>query len=167
MRLGLTRFIFRDASYGLRDAAITSMWPQGASPRQCWPPLPLQYGMILAFNLDSVLFMGISEKVKQMKTLVNTLLFIIGLTVLSAPAAFAAGTLKFEPKVNTTMREALIELTKERVVLSLGSGEKIEGKVAMVGNSVVYITQLSGKIEYNAVVSIEKIVAVIFRKEFD
>lgn len=100
-----------------------------------------------------------------MKTLVNALLLMAGLAVLPAPAALAA-TLKFEPKASTTMREALVELKKERVVLSLESGEKIEGTVTMVGDSVVYITQLSGKIYYDAVVSIDKINAITFRKEF-
>ena len=100
-----------------------------------------------------------------MKTLVNALLLIAGLAVLSAPAAFAV-ELKFEPKTSTTMREALVELTKERVTLSLDSGEQIEGIVTMVGNSVVYITKLSGKVYYDAVVSIDKINAIILRKQF-
>jgi hypothetical protein len=89
---------------------------------------------------------------------------MVGLAVLSAPAS--AGELKFEPKTSTTMREALVELTKERVSLSLDSGEQIEGIVTMVGNSVVYITKLSGKVYYDAVVSIDKINAIILRKQF-
>lgn len=89
-----------------------------------------------------------------------------GLAVPLAPAAFAAGVLKFEPKTSTTMRETLIELTKERVVLSLESGEQIEGKITMVGDSIVYVTQLSGKVFHNAVVSIDKVNAVTYRKEF-
>lgn len=92
---------------------------------------------------------------------------MVGLTVLPAPAAFAAAVVKFDPKASTTMREALVELTNERVVLSLMSGEKIEGKITMVGDSVVYITQLAGMINYNAVASIDKIIAVTLRKEFD
>lgn len=102
-----------------------------------------------------------------MKKLMNTLLLMAGLTVLPAPSAFAAAVVKFEPKASTTMKEALVQLTKERVVLSLVSGEKIEGKVTMVGDSVVYITQLAGMINFNAVVSIDKIIAVTLRKEFD
>lgn len=100
-----------------------------------------------------------------MKTLVNALLLTVWLAVLAAPAAFA-GELKFEPKTSTTMREALVELTKERVSLSLESGEQIEGIVTMVGNSVVYITKLTGKVYYDAVVSIDKINAIILRKQF-
>ena len=102
-----------------------------------------------------------------MKTLANTLLLMVGLTVLPAPYAFAAAVVKFDPKPSTTMKETLVELTNERIVLSLVSGEKIEGKVTMVGDSVVYITQLAGMINFNAVVSIDKIIAITLRKEFD
>ncbi|MDD5384963.1 MAG: hypothetical protein PHG89_08800 [Gallionella sp.] len=101
-----------------------------------------------------------------MKTLVNALLLMAGLVVLPAPAAFAAGVLKFEPKASTTMREALVDLKKERVVLTLESGEQIEGIVTMVGDFIVYITQLTGKVYYDAVVSIDKINAITLRKQF-
>lgn len=101
-----------------------------------------------------------------MRTLVNALLLVAGLVVLPAPAAFAAGILKFEPKTSTTMREALVDLKKERVSLSLESGEQIEGIVTMVGDSVVYVTQLTGKVYYDAVVSIDKISAITLRKQF-
>lgn len=101
-----------------------------------------------------------------MKTLVNALLLVVGLAVLPAPVAFAAGVLKFEPKANTTMREALVDLKNERVTLTFGSGEQIEGKITMVGESIVYITQLAGKVIYDAVVSIDKINSIIIRKEY-
>ncbi len=116
------------------------------------------------FNFGPV-FLGITGKVKQMKALMNALLLMVGLAVFSIPATFAA-TLKFEPKTTTTMREALVELTKERVTLSLESGEQIEGIVTMVGNSVVYITKLTGKVYYDAVISIDKINAITLRKQF-
>jgi len=108
----------------------------------------------------------IIEGVAQMKSLWSALLLVVGLTVLPAPAAFAAGILKFEPKAGTTMKEALAALKGERVMLTLDSGEKIEGKVTMIGDSVVYITQLTDMVFYDAVVSLDKINAVVFRKEF-
>lgn len=119
------------------------------------------------FNLgpDSYL-LGIIGKVAQMKTLANVLVLVTGLAVLPAPAAYAAGILKFELKTSTTMREALVNLKNERVTLTLESGQEIEGKVAMVGDSIVYITQLTGKVFYDAVVSIDKINAIVLRKEF-
>ena len=101
-----------------------------------------------------------------MKISVNALLLVAGLAVLPAQAAFAAAVLKFEPKASTTMREALVDLTKERVALTLVSGEQIEGIVTMVGDSIVYITKLSGKVYYDAVVSIDKISAITLRKQF-
>lgn len=101
-----------------------------------------------------------------MKTSVNALLLMAGLAVLPAPAAFATGVLKFEPKTSTSMREALFELKKERVSLSLESGERIEGIITMVGDSIVYISQLNGKVYFDAVVSIDKISAVTFQKQF-
>jgi len=37
----------------------------------------------------------------------------------------------------------------------------------MVGDSVVYITQLAGMINFDAVVSIDNIIAITLRKEFN
>lgn len=45
MRLGLTRFIFRDASYSLRDAAITSMMAPKGLAAAVLATLPLEYGV--------------------------------------------------------------------------------------------------------------------------
>lgn len=101
-----------------------------------------------------------------MKILMNVLVLVAGVAVLPAPAAYAAAVVKYEPKTNTTMKEALLNLKNERVTLTLESGQEIEGKVAMVGDSVVYITQLAGKVSFDAVVSIDKINAIVFRKEY-
>ncbi len=101
-----------------------------------------------------------------MKTLVKALLLAAGLAALPAPAAYAAAVVKYEPKTGTTMKEALVALKNERVTLTLESGGEIEGKVTMVGDSVVYITQLNGKVFFDAVVSLDKINAIVFRKEY-
>ena len=45
MRLGLTRFIVRDASYSLRDAAITSMMAPKGLVSAVLATLPLEYGI--------------------------------------------------------------------------------------------------------------------------
>lgn len=45
MRLGLTRIVFRDASYGLRDAALTSMLAPKGLAAAVLATLPLQYGV--------------------------------------------------------------------------------------------------------------------------
>lgn len=101
-----------------------------------------------------------------MRSLANILLLIAGLTLLPSPDSLAASVLKFNPKTSATMRESLVELKNERVTLTLESGDQIEGKITMVGDSIVYIAQLAGNISYDAVVSIEKINAITFRKEY-
>lgn len=45
MRIALTRIVFRDASYGLRDAAITSMLAPKGLAAAVLAALPLQYGV--------------------------------------------------------------------------------------------------------------------------
>lgn len=45
MRLGLTRIVFRNESYGLRDAAITSMLAPKGLAAAVLAALPLQYGV--------------------------------------------------------------------------------------------------------------------------
>ncbi len=45
MRLGLTRLIVRDASYSLRDAAITSMMAPKGLVSAVLATLPLEYGI--------------------------------------------------------------------------------------------------------------------------
>jgi len=45
MRLGLTRMVFRNESYGLRDAAITSMLAPKGLAAAVLAALPLQYGV--------------------------------------------------------------------------------------------------------------------------
>ena len=45
MRLALTRFIFKDASYSLRDAAITSMMAPKGLAAAVLATLPLEYGV--------------------------------------------------------------------------------------------------------------------------
>lgn len=98
--------------------------------------------------------------------MLNTLLLAAGLVVLPVSTAYAAAVVKYEPKASTTMKEALLALKNERVTVTLASGGEIEGKVSMVGDSVVYITQLSGKVYFDAIVSIDKINAIVFRKEY-
>ena len=85
-----------------------------------------------------------------------------GLVVLSAPAALA-DELKFELKANASMKEVLTELMGKRVAIRLQYGEQIEGTVTMVGNSLAHISRLSGKDFYDAVISIDRVSAVIVK----
>lgn len=107
---------------------------------------------------------GMIGKVKsmRMKTLISALLLMAGLVVLSAPAALA-DELKFELKANASMKEVLTELMGKRVAIRLQYGEQIEGTVTMVGNSLAHISRLSGKDFYDAVISIDRVSAVIVK----
>jgi len=69
----------------------------------------------------------------------------------------------FTLKASETMREVLSQYTGKKVALRLESGDEIEGTVAMVGNSLVHISKLSGKEFYDAVISIDKISAMRIR----
>jgi len=97
-----------------------------------------------------------------MKTLANVLLLTAGAWVISVPAALAE-EVKIELKASTTMKELLTGLTGKRVAVRLDSGEQVEGTVTSVGNSLAHISKLSGKEYYDAVVSMEKVSAIIVR----
>lgn len=59
MRLGLTRFIFRDPGYSLRDAAITSMMAPKGLAAAVLATLPLQYGVAGGEVIRDVTYMGV------------------------------------------------------------------------------------------------------------
>lgn len=59
MRLVLTRFIFRDPSYSLRDAAITSMMAPKGLAAAVLATLPLQYGVAGGEVIRDVTYMGV------------------------------------------------------------------------------------------------------------
>lgn len=100
-----------------------------------------------------------------MKSFLNTLLLVVGLAVLPVMHAFAAPLSQFKPQSNTTIRDALVALTDERVALSLDSGNEIEGKVILVGDSIVYL-QLAGKFFHRAVVKLEDISAITLKRDY-
>ena len=97
-----------------------------------------------------------------MKTLVNALLLAAVSCVLSAPVALA-DEMKIEVKTGTAMKNILTEFSGKRVAIRLESGDQLEGTVTQVGNSLVHISKLVGKEYYDAVVSIDKVSAVIVR----
>lgn len=57
MRLGLTRVIFRDPSYSLRDAAVTSMMAPKGLAAAVLATLPLQYGVAGGEAIRDVTYM--------------------------------------------------------------------------------------------------------------
>lgn len=79
MRLALTRFVFRDAGYGLRDAALASMLAPKGLAAAVLAALPLQYGVpggevirdasymvvLVSISLSSLLVMLYSSRFVQ------------------------------------------------------------------------------------------------------
>ncbi len=95
----------------------------------------------------------------------NCVLVAVVLLSLFAVAPFGAWADEavFKLKPNETMRDVISEYSGKVLAIRLESGEEIEGTVSMVGNGLVQISKLTGKEFYDAVVSIDKIVAVRMR----
>ncbi len=61
-------------------------------------------------------------------------------------------------------RDFLAQNQGKHVSLRLAGGEALEGTVAKVGDHQVHIAALSGRDYYDALVSIDRVEAVIFRR---
>jgi hypothetical protein len=82
-------------------------------------------------------------------------------------ALIASGALAEEAKLSVgkddTVRSVLAAQVGKRVTLSLDSGQELTGTVRSVGDHVVHLGELAGKEYFDAVVSIDKISAVVIR----
>jgi hypothetical protein len=94
--------------------------------------------------------------------MVATVLLTMGGLMVAAPDMQAAEE-KIELKASDTMKEILGQRVGKRVTLRLESGENLEGTVTMVGNSLVHIARLAGKDYFDAVVTIDRISAVLIQ----
>ncbi len=89
---------------------------------------------------------------------------LLAATLLAAtPAIAAAQDAKPEAKAPATIKEALHANVGKRVLLRLQAGEDIDGTVVAVTAGTVHIARITGKDFYDAVVSLDKISAVIFK----
>jgi hypothetical protein len=104
------------------------------------------------------------EEVQVMKVqrIVPAVMLMVGLMVMSAPIA-SAEEVKYELKPAATMKTLLTDSIGKRVVLRLESGEEMEGTVTVVGEHLVHISKLSRRDFFDAIVSIDRISAVIIR----
>ncbi|MGH7428675.1 MAG: hypothetical protein ACREJ4_10040 [Candidatus Methylomirabilaceae bacterium] len=104
------------------------------------------------------------EEVKVMKVqrIVPAVMLIMGLMGISAPIA-SAEEVKYNLKPATTMKALLTDFIGKRVVVRLESSEEMEGTVTMVGDNLVHISKLSRRDFFDAVVSVDRISAVIIR----
>jgi hypothetical protein len=81
----------------------------------------------------------------------------------AVPAISVAQDAKAEAKAPATIKEALHANIGKRVLLRLQASEDIDGTVIAVTAGTVHIARLTGKDFYDAVVSLDKISAVIFK----
>ncbi len=85
--------------------------------------------------------------------------FAAAILLLTVTSAFAG----LEPKADDTVKSILSRQVGQSVELRLKNGEKIAGKVEMVGKDLVQLTQLAGAEFYEAVVVMDDVAAVVAR----
>ena len=98
----------------------------------------------------------------KVQRIVPAVMLMVGPMVMSAPIA-SAEEVKYELKPAATMKTLLTDSIGKRVVLRLESSEEMEGTVTMVGEHLVHISKLSRRDFFDAIVSIDRISAVIIR----
>lgn len=85
---------------------------------------------------------------------------ISAITLILAVSAFADG--KLVTPADTT-KSLLERLNGQRVELRLKSGEKVAGKVEVVGEKLVHLSALSGMELFEAAVVLDDVSAVVVR----
>ena len=86
-------------------------------------------------------------------------ILVAALFLAAAGSAFAG----LDPKDNDNVKSVLSRQVGQTVELRLKNGEKIAGKVEMVGKDLVQLTQLTGAEFYEAVVVMDDVAAVVAR----
>jgi len=89
-------------------------------------------------------------------------MLVLGCMLFGAAMA-GAEEAKYELKASATVRDILSERTGKRTTLRMQSGEDIEGTIVLVGNGLVHVSKLAGKDFSDAVISIDRISAVIMK----
>jgi hypothetical protein len=85
---------------------------------------------------------------------------LVAALFLAAVGSIQAG---LDPKADDTVKSVLARQVGQSVELRLKNGEKIAGKVELVGKDLVQLTQLTGAEFYEAVVVIDDVAAVVAR----
>jgi hypothetical protein len=85
----------------------------------------------------------------------------IALALLCTPALSGAEGVSVE--ANDGIDTFLKKHTGQVVEIRLKSGEKIAGKVALVGDKVLHLSQLTGQDFFDAVIDVKDVSAVIVR----
>lgn len=82
---------------------------------------------------------------------------------LSTPRLMFAEEPRFTVQGAQAMRENLQKKVGTKVILQLSGGQEVSGKIVEVGETVVHISELTGKEFYDAVVRLDHISALVLR----
>lgn len=82
---------------------------------------------------------------------------------LTAPLSVFAEEQSLTVQGGQAMRENLQKKVGTKVILQLSGGQEVSGKVVDVGETVVHISELTGKEFYDAVVRLDHISALVLR----
>ncbi len=88
---------------------------------------------------------------------------IFSLTLFYTPVIVRAEVPTLEVTDAQPLKANLEKLVGKNVTLKLSSGEELGGVVAKVGPNAVQLSQLTGKEFFDAVIPLEKVVALIVR----
>ena len=66
----------------------------------------------------------------------------------------------FKAGLHDSLKDVITRLIGERVELALRSGRAYSGKLTMVGDGIVVLSELDGKEFYDAVIAMSDLVAV-------
>ena len=89
------------------------------------------------------------------------ILAVFSLTLCLAVATTVQAGL--DPKADDSVKSVLSRQTGQTVELRLKNGDKISGKVELVGKDLAHLTQLTSAEFYEAVVVIDDVAAVVAR----
>jgi hypothetical protein len=87
--------------------------------------------------------------------------FLVTVTMLLCLVATSQAGL--DATADDTMRTVLARQVGQSVELRLKNGEKISGKLDLVGKNIVHLSQLAGAEFYEAVVVIDDVAAIVAR----
>ena len=98
-----------------------------------------------------------------MRRLSALVVVVVVIAVGLVPSAAWAQDAKLEIKSGDTVKSVLERQVGKRVGVVLNSGPELTGVVASVGDTVVHLSGLTGRDYFDAVISLDKIGAVVIR----
>ena len=92
---------------------------------------------------------------------------LVAAIFLMASQGFVSAQEKLELRTPAGVKDILSEFSGKRVSVTLESGSGIEGVITKVGDHLVHFSRLTGKEYFDALIRIDKIIAVTIRTRTD